>query len=170
VAVPPAFLGTIEETALSVWIRDSPSLFAFWFILSFHAIGMGLLVGASTVIALRILGVARDLPLAPLKRLYPIIWTGFWIQVVSGVLLLVAYPTKSLTNLDFYLKLGLIALAMALMLKIKKGVFDITLGEEIVMARGRTVAVWSLVCWGGAVTAGRFLAYTSSYLTYPVGR
>jgi hypothetical protein len=170
-AVPPAILGTIEETAVSVWIRDSPSLFAFWFILSFHAIGMGLLVGASTVIALRILGVARDLPLAPMKRLYPIIWAGFWIQVVSGALLLVAYPTKSLTNLDFYLKLGLIGLAMVLLVKLKRRVLDdVTLSEAMMMANGRTFATWSLICWAGAVTAGRFLAYTSTYLTYPVGR
>src|SRR2546422_5688028 len=106
---------TIEESGVSSWIRDSPSVFAFWFILSWHAIGMGLLVGASAVIDLRILGVASDLPLSPLKGLYRIIWTGFWIQVVSGTLLLIAYPTKALTNLDFYLKLTLVALAVAVM-------------------------------------------------------
>src|SRR5438270_6416037 len=112
----PLILKTIEETGLSVWIRDSPSIFAFWFILSIHAIGMGLLVGASVVIDLRILGVAPDLPLPPLKSLYGIIWTGFWTQVVSGTFLLIAYPTKALTNPDFYIKLTLIALAMTVML------------------------------------------------------
>ena len=86
--MPPALLRTIEETAFSTWIRDSPSLFGFWFILSFHALGMALLVGASTVIALRILGVARDVPLSTLRRLYPLIWAGFWVQIVSGVLLI----------------------------------------------------------------------------------
>ena len=106
----PLIFKTIEESGLSTWIRDSPSVFAYWLILSFHAIGMALLVGASLIINLRILGVARDLPLAPLKGLYVIIWLGFWIQVVSGILLLIAYPTKALTNLDFYIKLTLIAL------------------------------------------------------------
>src|SRR5438105_7705735 len=80
----PLIFKTIEESGLSSWIRDSPSIFAYWFILSVHALGMGLLVGASVVIDLRILGVARDLPLAPLEELYRIIWIGFWIQVVSG--------------------------------------------------------------------------------------
>src|SRR2546430_17446161 len=89
----PLIFKTIEESGLSTWIRDSPSVFGYWFILSLHAIGMGLLVGASVVIDLRILGVARDLPLAPFKGLYRIIWTGFWIQVASGALLLIAYPT-----------------------------------------------------------------------------
>src|SRR6185503_18900498 len=103
-----------------MWIRDSPSFFAYWFILACHAVGMGLAVGASVVVALRVLGVARDLPLSPLKGLYPIIWTGVWIQIVSGLLLLIAYPTKAFTNIDFYLKLTMIALAVVVMQKLKK--------------------------------------------------
>src|SRR6185295_8022508 len=163
----PVIFQTIEESGLSSWIRDSPSVFAFWFILSVHAIGMGLLVGASAVIDLRILGVARDLPLSPLKGLYRIIWIGFWIQVISGSLLLIAYPTKALTNLDFYLKLTLIGLAVAVMQMMKKRVFgDASLTEAAMMAKGRSLAIWSLVLWVGAVTAGRFLAYTYSYIKY----
>ncbi len=163
----PRFFMVIEESGLSIWLRESTSLFAFWFVLSIHAIGMALLVGASGVIALRILGVARDLPLAPLKGLYRVIWVGFWIQVVSGTFLLIAYPTKSLTNLDFYLKLAFIGFAMAMMQMLKKRVFaDRGLGEAALMAEGRTFAAWSLVLWVGAVTAGRLLAYTATYISY----
>src|SRR4029450_1711509 len=42
----------------------------------------------------------------------PVMWFGFWLNAVSGVALLVAYPTKALTNPVFYLKLALIALAV----------------------------------------------------------
>jgi hypothetical protein len=163
----PLIFKTIEESGLSSWIRDSPSFFAFWFILSFHALGMGLLVGASVVIDLRLLGVAKDLPVAPLKGLYRIIWIGFWIQVASGSLLLVAYPTKAFTNPDFYLKLTLIGLAVAVMQKLKKRVFsDPSLTDADMMLKGRALATWSLVLWAGAVTAGRMLAYTYNYLKY----
>jgi hypothetical protein len=163
----PIIFKTIEETGLSAWIRDSPSIFAYWFILSFHAIGMGLLVGASVVIDLRILGVARDLPLSPLKGLYGIIWTGFWIQIVSGTFLLIAYPTKAFTNPDFYIKMTLIAIGVVMMHKIRQRVFvDSTLSESDMMMKGRALATWSLVIWTGAVTAGRLLAYTYSYLKY----
>jgi hypothetical protein len=166
VAIPLIFK-TIEESGLSTWIRDSPSFFAFWFILSFHAIGMGLLVGASAIIDLRILGIARDLPLPPLRGLYGIIWTGFWIQVASGALLLIAYPTKALTNPDFYLKLTLIALAVIVMRMLNRRVFsDSTLTDSAMMAKGRTLAMCSLALWAGAVTAGRLLAYTYSYIKY----
>ena len=163
----PLIFKTIEESGLSSWIRDSPSVFAYWFILSFHAIGMALLVGASVIIDLRILGVARDLPLAPLKGLYSIIWTGFWIQVASGSLLLIAYPTKALTNPDFYIKLTLIGFAVMVMLKLRNRVFsDSNLTDSAMMMKGKTLATWSLVLWVGAVTAGRLLAYTYLYIKY----
>jgi hypothetical protein len=163
----PIIFKTIEESGLSSWIRDSPSIFAYWFILSFHAIGMGLLVGASVVIDLRLLGVARELPLARLKGLYRIIWIGFWIQIVSGGLLLIAYPTKALTNPDFYIKLSLIGIAVTVMHMIRKRVFaDSTLSDSDMMNKGKALAVWSLVLWAGAVTAGRLLAYTYNYLKY----
>jgi hypothetical protein len=163
----PLIFKTIEESGISTWIRDSPSIFAYWFILSFHAIGMGLLVGASVVIDLRLLGVARDLPLSPLKDLYRIIWIGFWIQVASGTLLLIAYPTKAFTNPDFYIKLTLIGVAVAVMQMIKNRVFsDSTLSDSQMMMKGKALATWSLVLWAGAVTAGRLLAYTYNYLKY----
>ena len=156
----------IEETGLSIWIRESDSVFSFWFILSVHAIGMGLLVGASVLIGLRILGLAPDLPLAPLERFYRFIWVGFWIQVVSGILLLIGYPTKSLTNPVFYVKLTLIGLAMASMQMLWNRVFaDSSLSEAAMMAKGRVFAVSSLIFWVGAITAGRLLAYTYSVLT-----
>jgi hypothetical protein len=42
----------IEGTGLSIWIRESDSVFSFWLILSVHAIGMGVAVGASVLIEL----------------------------------------------------------------------------------------------------------------------
>jgi hypothetical protein len=166
---PPLFLRAIEESPISSWIRDSPSPFAYWFILTIHAIGMGVLVGASTVLDLRLLGVARDLPIAPLKRLYPIMWFGFWMQVASGLLLMIAFPTKALTNPVFYTKLVLIAFAMTMMAKLYTRIFnDSSLNDDQgIMRNGRSLAKWSLICWAAAMTAGRFLAYTAKYLVYP---
>jgi hypothetical protein len=163
----PLIFKTIEESGISTWIRDSPSIFAYWFILSLHAVGMSLLVGASVVIDLRLLGVAKELPLMPLKGLYRIIWIGFWIQVASGTLLLIAYPTKAMTNPDFYIKLTLIGVAVVVMNMINKRVFaDSTLTDSEMMVKGRALAISSLVLWTGAVTAGRLLAYTYNYLKY----
>ena len=166
--LPPLLLQTIEESGLSTWLRESESPFAFYFVLLFHTFGLALLVGANAVIDLRLLGIGRDIPLAPLKRLFGIMWSGFAINAVSGLLLLIAYPTKALTNPVFYAKLTLIGFAVWIMTTLQSRVFsDSTLNETAMMARGRTMAKWSLVLWIGVITAGRLLAYTYKYLTYP---
>jgi len=165
---PPLFLQTIEETGFSTWLRESESPFAFYFILLFHTFGLAVLVGANVVVDLRLLGIARGIPLAPLQRLFRIMWIGFAINAVTGVFLVIAYPTKSLTNWDFYLKLAVIGLAVWVMQRLKSVVFeDASLSEADMMARGAALAKWSLFLWFGAISAGRLLAYTYKYLTYP---
>lgn len=166
--MPPAFLQTIEDTGFSTWLRESESPFAFYFILLFHTFGLAMLVGANAVVDLRLLGVARDIPLAPLKGFFRIMWIGFTMNAVTGVLLVLAYPTKSLTNWDFYLKLAIIGLAVWVMQRLQTRVFeDSTLSETDMMQRGAALAKWSLILWFGAITAGRLLAYTYKYLTFP---
>ena len=165
---PPLLLQTIEESGLSTWLRGSESPFAFYFVLLFHTFGLALLVGANAVVDLRLLGIEREIPLAPLKRLFGIMWSGFAINAASGALLLIAYPTKALTNPVFYIKLALIACAVWVMTKLKSRVFDdSSLNEAAMVARGRPLAKWSLFLWIGAITAGRLLAYTYKYLTFP---
>lgn len=165
---PPLFLQTIEDTGFSTWLRESESPFAFYFILLFHTFGLALLVGANVVVDLRLLGVAPGIPLVPLRRLFRIMWIGFSINAITGVFLVIAYPTKSLTNWDFYIKLAVIGFAVWVMQRLKTEVFgDASLSEADRMARGATLAKWSLILWFGAITAGRLLAYTYKYLTYP---
>jgi hypothetical protein len=165
---PPMFLQAIEDTGFSTWLRESESPFAFYFILLFHTFGLALLVGANAVVDLRLLGVARAIPLAPLKRLFRIMWIGFAMNAVTGILLVIAYPTKSLTNFDFYIKLALIGFAVWVMQRLKNQVFeDSSLSEADIIARGAMLAKCSLILWFGAITAGRLLAYTYKYLTFP---
>jgi hypothetical protein len=144
-------------------------MFAFPGILVLHAIGMAFAVGISAAVDFRILGVAPRVPLAEMRRFLPILWAGFWLNAVSGVLLLVGYPTKALTNPVFYIKLTLIAVAMAIMVRISRSAFADLPGAMAADFRFptplRRLAIASLVCWAGAITAGRLLAYTYSRLT-----
>ena len=165
------FFVWLESTELSQWVVGSPSLLAFPGILSLHAIGMGFAVGIGVALDLRVLGVGRGVPLAEMRRFVPVLWSGFWVNAVSGVLLLIGYPTKALTNPVFYLKLLLIAIALVLYVKIGRQVFDdtwrtdTTTPEPGVSPRVQRLAIVSLVCWTGAITAGRLLAYTYTRLT-----
>jgi len=137
-------------------------MLAFPGILTLHAIGMGFAVGINAALDLRILGVAPNVPLGELRRFMPILWAGFWLNAVSGVLLLIGYPTKALTNPVFYLKLTLIGVAMTLLVRISRLVFAT---NSPITSRLRNLAIASLVCWAGAITAGRLLAYTYHRLT-----
>jgi hypothetical protein len=163
------FLAWVESTALSQWVVGSTSIFAFPGILVLHAIGMGFAVGVSAALDLRILGVAPGVPLAELRRFLPVLWAGFWVNAISGVLLLIGYPTKALTNPVFYLKLLLIATAMGLLARIGKRAFVVAPGSAALDPQSsqslRRLAIASLLCWAGAITAGRLLAYTYTRLT-----
>jgi hypothetical protein len=161
-----SWLAWLEMTEFSVWVRESISVFAFPAILSVHTIGMGLVAGLNGAVDLRILGVAPRVPLMELKRFFPIIWFGFWIDAASGVALFIGYPTKAVTNPVFYLKLGFIALAIVALRAIGKRVFqDPALDRQPVPRRGKLLAGASLACWAGVITAGRLLAYTYHKLT-----
>jgi hypothetical protein len=162
------FLRSIEDNSFSTWMRESDSPFAFYFVLLFHTFGLALLVGANGLVDLRLLGFFRSMPLAPLKRFFSIMWLGFWINATTGVLLLISYPTKALTNPVFYAKLTIIGSAIWILTKLQKEVFaDTSVTEADMMARGTTLAKWSLVLWLGAISAGRLLAYTYKYITFP---
>ena len=159
------FLIWLESTPLNEWIIGSPSLFAFPGILALHAIGMGFAAGLSAAIDLRILGVARTVPLSEMRRLLPMLWAGFWLNAASGILLLIGYPTKALTNPVFYLKLTLIAIAMVLVRRIGRQLGASAGATAPIALALRRQAMVSLGCWAGAVTAGRLLAYTYTRLT-----
>jgi hypothetical protein len=164
-----AFLAWLEATPFSILLRESTSVWAFPGILSAHAIGMGLAAGINAAYALHILGVAPGIPTPELRRFVPIMWFGFWLNAASGLLLLVAYPTKALTNPVFYLKLALIVLAMGLFVAIRRRLFNderpAAGADETATRTMKVFGLASLACWAGAVTAGRLLAYTYSRLT-----
>src|SRR5206468_5183977 len=133
--------------------------FAFPAILSAHAIGMGLAAGVNAAIALHLLGVAPAIPTREMRRFGAMLWGGFWMNAASGVLLVIAYPTKALTNPVFYIKLTLVATGLALFTVIDRRLLrrQPTTEEWSTMKR-RLVGAASLVSWAGAITAGRLLA------------
>ena len=155
-------LAWIELSPLSVWLRESPSVFAFPTVLTLHTVGLAFLAGPSAAIALRILGVAPGLPLQPLRRLFPLMWTGFWINAATGTALLAAYPAKALTNPMFYGKLALIGLALWSLNGLVREIGGEGAGSA--SRRARRLAAASLTFWASAIVSGRLLAYTYSRL------
>jgi hypothetical protein len=163
----PHIFYNIEQSGLSVWLRETQSIFGFYFVLTMHAVGMSMVAGANAIVDFRILGVASGTPLQPLKKLFPLMWAGLVINVATGLLLLTAYPTKELTNPIFYLKLTFITLAVITMYRMSARVFgDSSLSEAAMIAKGKTMAICSLLFWFGAVSCGRLLSETARYFFY----
>ena len=158
-------LTSLQSTALSAWIRESASILAFPGILTLHTFGLGLLVGASAVFDLRLLGVGGRVPLAPMRTLFTIMWVGFALNAVTGTALFVADAERRGTSLLFLLKLALVAAGVATIVLIRREVYGGTRRQPedadhaAVSATARILAVVSLVVWASAITAGRLLAY-----------
>ena len=87
-------------------------------------------------------------------------WVGLWINVLSGIAVLLAYPTKALTNPVFYLKLGLIAAALVVL----RALLRRTSAAQTARRTTKMLAAASLITWAAAITAGRLLAYTCTRL------
>jgi hypothetical protein len=83
-------LAWLESTSLAIWMRDS--LWAYPIVLTFHAIGMAMLVGTMIIIALRVLGVGR-FSIAPLQKYFLVVWAGFVVNAVSGSILFLTAPS-----------------------------------------------------------------------------
>jgi hypothetical protein len=151
----------LESTWLSTTLRDSPNVFLYPTILAFHTLGLAFFVGISSAIALRILGVAPTVPLAPLKKFYPIMWIGFLFNAVSGTLLLIIEPTKFLMMFDFYVKLLAIAGAVYCnrVLYIRRFRHPAAVDPNPLPAGDKALAVTILILWGASITAGRLTAY-----------
>ncbi len=144
----------VAGTSLAEWMRLSRWGYAG--VNALHVLGIALLVGAITSLDLRLLGWHRRLPLAPLRRLLqPVALAGFSLALGAGLLLFLADPTGYAAMPLFWLKLSLIALAIAnaLALNLYPGV------EHASPARLRLAGGLSLLLWLAALACGRFLAF-----------
>jgi len=155
-------LQTIEGSAFCTWVREDSSIWAYPGILFVHVAGMATLVGISAMIGLRMLGFARQLPVAPFERFFPVLWAAFLIDAISGTVLLAADATAKLANPLFAVKMLLIALAGADMLVIRRVVFRNPRADQGVPALGKALAALSLILWFGATAAGRLMGYVDA--------
>ena len=153
----------LEAMKISIFIRESNSLWAFPMFLFAHTLGMSIVAGGSGLIDIALLGFwPKSMPVKPLERLYPLMWFGFWINLVTGSTLLVADASTRLTNPDFYIKMACVLVGTWLLYVMRKRVFaHPELDVAPVPSHAKMLAWASLACWFGAILTGRLLAYTS---------
>jgi hypothetical protein len=151
----------IENSAYAVWVRESPSIFAYTSILSLHAIGLAIIVGINWLVALRLLGFVPGIPVQSLRGLFPWMYVGFTVNAFSGLSLLAANLTNDLGNWVFVAKLVFLVFAMINLELMRMRVFNRpgALDSSGLPRQARTFAIASFVLWLLVIVAGRFTAY-----------
>jgi len=132
-----------------------------------HILSVAVLFSSAILVDLRIWRVLqRDVALPDVaRRFLPLIWPVVLILLVTGSLLIIGEPRRSLLNTTFYLKMALLAVALALTgllqwsLSSAPGFWDKDRGRRIA---GRCAATVSILVWCGVIFGGRFIAYTQA--------
>jgi hypothetical protein len=139
--------------------------YAYFLALILHAFGMALLAGGGIVVSLRILGVASAAPLHRFRGFFPVMWLGAALAIVSGILLLIAYPAKALTNPVFAIKFACLTAAALLQRRLAQRAFPAAALEQALPSGSRMQAAIALSLWLAGVAAGKLLLHTYTVLT-----
>ena len=126
-----------------------------------HILCLATLFALALNLALRVAG--RGLAAEPLAslagRFVPTIWICLAGLFVSGALLIVAEPFRTITNPVFYLKMSLLVVAIVLTLWLASVARRQSEAPRPIHV---AVATVSMLVWAGIVVAGRYIAYTET--------
>jgi hypothetical protein len=132
-----------------------------------HILGVAVLFSSAIVVDLRIWRLLlRDVPLPDVaRRFLPAIWPVLLVLLITGTLLIVGEPRRSLLNSTFYLKMALLVLALMLTgglqwsLSSAPQFWDKDRGRRMA---GQLAATVSILVWCSILFAGRWIAYTQA--------
>ncbi len=153
------FLVWLESLPLSVWVHESPSVWAQPTVMTLHTMGMGVLVGACWVLDMRLLGISKNIPLSAFRWVFRAVAISLFVNVVTGVLLFAGRAATWGTAIPFGIKMAFVVASAATVLPLRSYVLQSAPNEREVTSRARLLAIASIVAWSGAITAGRLLAY-----------
>ena len=153
-----SLLAEIEQSGVATWIREGGVLYGYPLILFLHTLGLGTLVGLSSAIDLRLLGVGQGIPLKSLEKTFVLMWAGLALNAATGSLLFVADAQKHASNPAFYVKLLFVALAIVVLVLIRNRVFR-------QQGTGKALAAASLACWFVAMSSARLMAYIIEFIS-----
>ncbi len=158
-----SFCYWLGNTAMGRSIHDSAWMFPV--IETVHLFGVVVLVGSTSVLDLRLMGVAfKDYTVSMLaQRFLPWIWGGFVVQVVTGVLLFSSEATKMYGSDVFRAKMLMIAAAGINALVFHTLAYR-SVGkwerDPVAPLSARFAGAFSILLWFGIVGAGRWIAYS----------
>ena len=130
-----------------------------------HILSVAVLFSSAILVDLRFYrALQRDVPLADVaRRFLPTIWPVLLILLITGSLLIIGEPRRSLLNNAFYLKMALLAVAVLLTLALQwslRAAPEFWERDRRRRIAGQLAATVSILVWCGILFAGRWIAYT----------
>jgi hypothetical protein len=153
--------GTLEGLAIAQAMRDSPWLYPAVEIT--HILGFTVLVGATFMFDLRVLGLSRQISVRALSRhLLPWSMGALLVIVPTGLMMFAAHAEDLLDNGAFELKMALLLAAGMNAAMFRTGPYQTvkswdTNATAPLLARA-SVAL-SITLWIGVISCGRMIAY-----------
>lgn len=148
----------LESSALAEYVRVAA--YGYAAMITLHSLGLAIMVGLSGVLSLRALGFFSELPYASLHKLLKVAWIGFIVNLASGSSLFASQATSYVTDFEFLLKMGFVALGAVFVALLQGTVREATPADDIEPGGGRKVyAAAAIASWVGATVAGRLIAY-----------
>jgi hypothetical protein len=150
----------LADTEYATWVRES--LWGWPISLTFHAFGNAAVIGLIFIISLRLVGLFRTIPYTSLNRLFPVIWIGVAVQVMSGFSLWMSKPDRYITDGMFLAKFTFVIIGVVVTVYFQNTIKREAVAWEAkgtVSSRGVKFAVAAALAWAAVLTTGRLTAY-----------
>lgn len=130
-----------------------------------HILAVAVLFSSAVLVDLRLLRLLqRDVPLPEVaRRFLPVIWPVLLVLLITGSLLIIGEPRRSLLNTTFYFKMASLAAAVVVTAGLQWSIAAAPEFWERNLPRrlaGGLAATVSILIWCGVLFAGRWIAYT----------
>ena len=152
----------IDATPLSQWMQITPWVVPT--VQTVHLLAIAVVASSALMIDLRLLGLFwADRPMKVVSsRFLPLIWWPLIVLFVTGVIMVISEPARSLKNPAFQLKMALLIGALLVtglfqFLQRRNPKFaNLSSGPR---AAAMTIAIVSMLLWSAIIFAGRWIAY-----------
>jgi Family of unknown function (DUF6644) len=132
-----------------------------------HILSVAVVFSSAILVDFRIWRLLEgDVPLPDVaRRFLPAIWPVLLILLITGSLLIIGEPRRSLLNSTFYLKMALLAVAIMLTAGLQRSISSSPNFWDRDRRRrmaGKFAATVSILVWCSIIFAGRWIAYTQA--------
>jgi len=152
----------LYDTRISTTLRDVD-----WIIPSVqcvHILAIAVLIGSALVTDLRLAGVLAtdETPATVVRRYLPWMWRALVVLLLTGTVLIIAEPARTLANTVFWSKMALVLIAFVLTLLFRKPILNpqFRVEHSAWAAAAKPLAWVSLFIWVAIIFCGRWIAYT----------